>query len=144
MKKIIVMIIGLTYLIYAFHPSLKLELFMDSSTGLEWQNEPTKDQKKQIWSKSISYCENLDLNNKKNWRLPNIIELSSLVDDTQTNPSIIDNLKSTTLFGGANYYWSSTSFTNSLDEAWYIGFHAGNQSTSNKLELNYVRCVRSK
>lgn len=142
MKNIILTIIGLNCLVYGLSPILKLNVSVDSSTGLEWQKELNKNQKKQTWIEAINYCEELNLNNKKDWRLPNIIELTSLVDETQVDPAIINDLRNSTLFGGFNYYWSSTSFSNSLDQAWFVGFHSGNQSTIGKLGVNYVRCVR--
>ncbi|MCB1161011.1 MAG: DUF1566 domain-containing protein, partial [Leptospiraceae bacterium] len=40
------------------------------------------------WTAAISYCEGLTLSGRSDWRLPNINELESLVDDSIYNPSI--------------------------------------------------------
>ena len=143
MKKIITVFIGLSLLVFANVANLKFVNFIDVSTQLEWEQTKISNQKSKTWEKSIAYCENLDLNNKKDWRLPNLIELTSLVSDQHTDPAVTERLRKTTLFGGENYYWTSTSFASSLDNAWFVGFHAGNQSNGNKTESHYVRCVRS-
>jgi len=143
MKKIIILCTSLTALIYATVPNLKLLNFIDVSTQLEWQQTELRNQKSKTWKSAVSYCDNLDLNAKKDWRLPNLIELTSLVDDQYSDPAVSERLRKTTMFGGENYYWTSTSFASSLDNAWFVGFHAGNQSNGNKIESHYVRCVRS-
>jgi hypothetical protein len=91
------------------------------------------------WSDAISYCEILSLDSKNDWRLPNLNELTSLVDYTKFNPSldvIFQNPNS-------NGYWSSTSPSNNNVTAWIVYFYYGTQTNSSKDTSNSVRCVRA-
>jgi hypothetical protein len=113
----------------------------DSNTKLEWQDDYSDNKgniKYATWSDAIEYCEALSLNGK-GWRLPNINELESLVDDSRYNPSIDAIFENTY----SNRYWSSTSNVNNSDYAWFISFNDGNQNGSNKTYYYYVRCVRA-
>ena len=123
---------------------------LDRKTGLIWQSEDDGQQRKWINSTgigAIEYCEDLILDGKNNWRLPNIRELRSIVDYSKSDPAIdISFFKNTKI--GTNYYWSSTSKTNSTStntstEAWTVKFKDG--VVSDMLKSNatgYVRCVR--
>lgn len=111
----------------------------DSSTGLEWQDNTLGT--RVSWQSAIDTCESLSLGSHEDWRLPNIIELSSLVDDTKYAPSI-DDIFSFTQQNGT--YWSSTSFLNAR-YAWYVNFATGVSLTYAKFtnNINTYRCVRA-
>ena len=52
----------------------------DNRTGLIWQQgEPGA----MTWNSALTYCEGLSLAGSTDWRLPNIKELESLVDETR-------------------------------------------------------------
>jgi len=75
------------------------------------------------------------------WRLPNVKELQSLIDFSQTTPA----LPSGHLFSGvqtSSFYWSSTEVVNSTDEAWYVAFYQGGIVTNAKTDTNFVWPVR--
>ena len=58
----------------------------DTTTGLMWQKGyqlPVT-----YWNDNLRYCEDLELAGHMDWRLPNIRELETLVDDTRYDPSI--------------------------------------------------------
>ena len=114
----------------------------DSRTNLEWQDDYSDNSnniKKTTWQSVIDYCEDLNLDSKSDWRLPNLNELTSLVDDTRSNPSINSSFQNTNSY----YYWSSTSFSSNNDTAWIVLFVDGLQSNSTKDSNLYVRCVRA-
>ncbi|AOP34834.1 hypothetical protein A0128_13845 [Leptospira tipperaryensis] len=58
------------------------------------------------WNTALNYCNSLNLTGRT-WRLPNVKELSSILDYGKTSFPIIN----TTLFPNTsgNYYWTSTS-----------------------------------
>jgi hypothetical protein len=109
----------------------------DNNTGLEWQRQD--DGITRTWESAIAYCENLPLDNKTDWRLPNIKELESITDDSRYNPAI-----DTAAFPGtkSSHYWSSTSYANNTLSAWSVSFGFGDVFNYYKTYFNYVRCVR--
>ena len=113
----------------------------DNWTHLMWQQGETSAMQ---WEAALMYCEGLSLGGNTDWRLPNCKELLSIVDDTSyNNPSI-----NTIMFPNAitEMYWSSTLSYNYENPAKTVDFYDGHyhpgSSGDNKLESNYVRCVR--
>ena len=108
----------------------------DNNTGLMWQKED--DNTTRQWESAITYCEGLSLGSYTDWRLPNIKELKSIVDNTKYSPS------DTTYFPNTNsfYYWSSTTYAVSTSLAWYVYFSYGDVYYDYKSYYFYVRCVR--
>jgi Protein of unknown function (DUF1566) len=53
------------------------ETWVDASTGLMWQKVPLD--KKKTWRKAVDNCETLNLAGFRDWRLPTIGELRSLI-----------------------------------------------------------------
>jgi hypothetical protein len=108
----------------------------DTTTGLVWyQGETTA----MDWEEALIFCEKLDLAGQSDWRLPNIRELSSLVQEGQGRA--ID----TAFFPGCrpSAYWSSTTHSGFPSFAWHVDFKGdGGQESSNKERENYVRAVR--
>jgi len=109
----------------------------DSNTGLMWQKED--DNTIRTWESAITYCEGLSLGSYTDWRLPNIKELKSIVDNTKYDPAI-----NTTYFPNTNssYYWSSTTVAGYSSVAWGVSFDGGSVDGDDKSNGYYVRCVR--
>ena len=136
----------------------------DRTTGLSWQKEAEPELRS--WQDSIAYCENLQLAGQEDWRLPNMVELVSLVDYTAYNPSIDKEAFPNTRTD--LYYWTSTSdvapgarnlltglvgnpirnenmeHTSKLENhvAWGLSFQEGGAWRYPKQHRNYARCVR--
>ena len=109
----------------------------DSGTLLMWQkgeNSPM------TWEAALPFCEGLSLGGVTDWRLPNIKELSSLVNDAKMTEITID----TTMFPGTHSasYWSSTTNSANSVMAWEVLFSYGSSNCSSKINSLYVRCVR--
>ena len=62
------------------------DVVLDRETGLVWQR--TVSAVSVDWFTAISYCYTTTAGGRKGWRLPAVEELASLVDSTQTNPSL--------------------------------------------------------
>jgi len=112
----------------------------DSSTGLQWQDDAIGTTVTMEWTNAITHCEDLELDGHGDWRLPNLAELTSLVDDTRVDPSIDSSVFDHT---ASNGYWSSTTDAGNSDYAWFVGFGSGYQSGNYKTYSFYVRCVRA-
>ncbi|WP_186441046.1 DUF1566 domain-containing protein [Desulfamplus magnetovallimortis] len=110
----------------------------DNQKELEWQRED--DGVKRTWEAACQYCENLVLDGHSDWRIPDVEELSSIVDYTIYNPSIsneiFNNVKS-------SYYWSGSKHAYLTSYAWYVHFLGGRVEGNAKSKSYYVRCVRS-
>ena len=77
------------------------------------------------------------------WRLPTIVEIQTLVDTTATGcgsgTACIDPIFGPTI----NYnYWSSTTFAENTDFAWYCDFDVGQVEEAGKSFAGHVRAVR--
>lgn len=108
----------------------------DSISQLMWQqDEPGQ----MIWGSALTYCEELTLGGHLDWRLPNIKELTTLLDDSTDRPEI-----NTTYFPNAisSWYWSSTTGNFSGSGARYVDFTWGSINSITKSGNEYTRCVR--
>lgn len=115
----------------------------DSLTNLIWQSDWVT-QWTFTWYNAIVYCDNLDLWWQIDWRLPNVKELSSIVDFSVSNPSI-----DTTYFSAISHvYWSSSVSKYRVDTwdndiSWTVLFTIGYARFQTNTLSYYVRCVRS-
>ncbi|MDO5652264.1 MAG: DUF1566 domain-containing protein [Moraxella sp.] len=73
------------------------------------------------------------------YRLPNLKELTSLVDDACYNPAINERMFPNTVSG---YYWSSSPVASDTSYAWGVSFNDGYTDNNYKSGHNHVRAVR--
>ncbi len=107
----------------------------DVATGLLWTKEFGTGLN---WSESLSYCENLNYGGFADWRLPNVEELKTLVDDTI--PGSV-----TSLFPGmtSSSFRSSSTWVANQAYAYYVAFENASSSYSEKTGTTpSVICVR--
>jgi Protein of unknown function (DUF1566) len=110
----------------------------DAKTGLMWQK---KDEGVRLpWDSAITYCEQLKLAGRSDWRFPSKSELSSIFVEPEGKHSI-DTVK----FPETKFtcYWSSNKipFVGST-RAWCVNFSNGETKYSSDSDEYYVRCVR--
>lgn len=112
-------------------------IILDHLTGLEWQRFVIPDS--MTWEDALVFAEQLELQGKSDWRLPNIKELESLNDETRSQPSVNFNY-----FEGfsTNKYWASTSLPNQTTQAWFMDTRFGVVSHEVKTTQSHVLCVR--
>ncbi len=109
----------------------------DNNTGLIWQQQGVDTT--HTWGYAVTYCEWLSYSGYSDWRLPNIKELRSIVDNTKYNPAIDLIFFPNT---NASSYWSSTTYSYNSTYAWSARFFSGHVYIPNKSNLYYIRCVR--
>lgn len=121
----------------ALPPGRDSDALTTEQTGLTWQRQD--DGIARNWVDALSYCEQLTLAGKSDWRLPDIKELESLTDDRQHTPAIDTAAFPNTKTAG---YWSSTSLADNPRFAWFVYFNNGYVNPVDKTHAYYTRCVR--
>ncbi|MBH1989488.1 MAG: DUF1566 domain-containing protein [Myxococcaceae bacterium] len=120
---------------YAFNSTQVL----DTVTGLIWQRTVSGTYN---WGAAQAYCAGLNLDGLS-WRLPNVKELSTLLDVRVAYPGPTIN---TTVFPSTpqSGFWTSTPYSCvSSSNAWLVGFDCGYVIFNGLSPAGYVRCVRS-
>ena len=59
----------------------------DNETGLVWEKSPSLSPAAD-WVQAAGNCVNKSIANRKGWRLPSVAELGSLIDISQSNPTL--------------------------------------------------------
>ena len=113
------------------------ELVLDSTTRLIWQKNPAESKKS--WKKALSYCENLEYAGLTNWRLPNINELISLLNDRNGINSYSDFPDATNI----GELWSSTIWEGGYPDALVASLGASEIRYIPTNEGENVLCVHS-
>jgi hypothetical protein len=112
----------------------------DSATGLMWQDDNDVQTIKKDYNGAKAYCENLTLGGFSDWRLPNIYELTTLLDNTKSSqPRVLDGIANIV----SVYYWSSTTYASDSRLAWGVVFYDGYDDWLDKTLSYNVRCVRA-
>jgi hypothetical protein len=121
---------------------VETDVVTDNMTKLVWQVTGL-DTGTRTWQQALDDCETSTFSGKSDWRLPNIKELATLVDETAaTAPAIRAE------FGAAPApnYWSSTPASNFGGERYALALETGvGASSSFKMtdSAAAARCVRS-
>ena len=106
----------------------------DLNTELMWQQ--SDDGTKRTWQEAIDYCSGLTHGGYSNWRLPESLELYSIVDYERITPAI-----NPVFSCQSSHYWSTTTFVINNDLVWLVNFHNGRGHAGGKTSYSYVRCV---
>jgi hypothetical protein len=139
MKLIILIVISFSWLLADF--TREGNVVTDNISGLQWQDDghaKWAERNAKNWKNAIAYCRDLSLDDKDDWRLPNINELDSIVDYTRADQSIDPIFTNSS----NHHYWSSTTYINQTNFAWYIDFVDGYKGDNYKTIQILVRCVR--
>jgi hypothetical protein len=112
---------------------------VDAMTGLEWARSALVDTEV-TWAAALAYCEALVHAGHSDWRLPNIKELATIVDEADATAPAIDQ----TLFGtsAATFYWSSSPTLLSPGFAATLQTDVGGSPNRDMTMTASARCVR--
>jgi hypothetical protein len=121
----------------------------DTRTGLMWKqcleglSGPgclTGTARTYTWAEALGTAEASNFADYDDWRLPNIRELRSLVEECRVNPSINDTVFP---YSRSAFLWSSSPDTRNSDGAWGVYFGTGASRFDFRSVANNVRVVRS-
>jgi len=118
----------------------------DNLTGLMWTKSASNGEKD--WNSAIDYCNGLMIYEPAgaftilydDWRLPNIKELQSLIDFSNSDPA----LPSGHPFTGVELhdYWSSTTYSDYYSLSWIMNFAKGLVNSRLKDTIHIIWAVR--
>ena len=112
------------------------QVVLDTKTDLMWQDNKTPYMMN--WADAKTYCKSFGVARLKDWRLPNIKELYTLVDKTKKELSINDAFENTK----NDHYWSTDTYPGEPTIAQDVYFGNGTIDWMYKNERLYIRCVR--
>ena len=93
------------------------------------------------WTNAISYCDNLTHSIYDDWRLPEKIELESLIDKSvSSSPYIIGQYTYFPEIKNSSY-WTNTLYSSS--NAYHVLFSHGYSTPTGTSNSVYVLCVRN-
>ena len=118
----------------------------DTQTGLIWQRcslgqtwsgtACTGTAATYNWANALQTAKNMG----NNWRVPNVKELDSLVEEACYNAAINETYFPNTV---SSYYWSSSPVAGYSGSVWFVDFGYGGDGYNYKSNGYYVRLVRS-
>jgi Protein of unknown function (DUF1566) len=121
----------------AAHPSGGAAV-LDRETGLVWEQSPSTTG--DIWYGQSVHCINLNTGGRTGWRLPTIQELLSLVDRSQSNPSLPSGHPFTVQ---SSAYWSATTYASNTAVAWFVNVANSSVDRVDKSVINLLAwCLR--
>jgi hypothetical protein len=111
---------------------------LDRVTGLMWQRrvDPTT----MTFDLANAKCDHLETGGYRDWRLPSRIELVSILDLAEIQPSIDRDAFPRT---PSDWFWTASVAAESPTEAWYVYFYFGYPKTDERRSRFSVRCVRT-
>jgi hypothetical protein len=116
----------------------------DKLTGLMWARNANLPDGTRNWQDALNYVAAINIGSglcgHHDWFLPNRKELRSLTDYSQSVPALPLNHPFTSVQSA--FYWSSTSGTNSPENAWIVSMSVGEVPMSNKASEYSVWPVR--
>jgi hypothetical protein len=115
------------------------EVATDDVTGLSWQR--LLPEQTFTWREAQQYCDCLSLQGHEDWQLPSRMELVSIVDYTQQNPSIDAEAFPDTPF---EWFWSASPVAGKAEQYWYVAFFDGDTHPGSTDQLYRARCVRQR
>ena len=115
------------------------EAVLDQDTGLLWERSPAI--ARTDWKAARSNCLNKAIGGQRGWRLPSIVELTSLLDPSVQDSDAMLPVGHPFLNNPSGFYWSSSSDGES-SKAWHLHLSNGHVHMTSKASAFKVWCVR--
>ena len=126
--------------------SSSTNVVVDNNTGLTWEKSPSEGT--YTWANRATHCTELNSSNyggKSNWRVPNPLELLTIVDNSTYNPATNSNFTNMPSDSSV-WFWTSAEYKGNTSYAYafkpYFGNYFGYASDSySKTKTYKVLCV---
>jgi len=115
------------------------DVVYDTTTSLLWQDAPINKDASVTFKEASNYCKFLTIDKYKNFRLPTLSELQTLVDYNNYDPAILDGFN----YVASTTYWTTTPFVDADDSVWTINFEKGSRNTKAVYYDRHFRCVKT-
>jgi hypothetical protein len=135
MKKTLIILTSIISMIHA-----EALIVKDDANKLLWEDSVHAEDTKVNHMEAEAYCANLEIGEYKNWRLPTLTELLTIVDYKRYKPAILKEFDYVTK---DTLYWTSTPYARSSDEFWGVSFKDGATSNAAQSYDRQVRCVQT-
>jgi hypothetical protein len=117
-------------------------VFMRCSIGQTWDGSTcTSEPSPHNWQEALQLSLTTNFNDSKNWRLPNIKELSVITERACVRPAINDSLFPNT---SPDDYWTSTPSMLNETSSWAVSFANASNAVKQKNRSLFVRLVRTR
>jgi len=114
------------------------DVVYDSTTQLLWQDANDNKALSITYDEAKEYCSKLVIEEYKDFRIPTLFELQTIVDYKNYKPAILTGFK----HAANQMYWSSTPFIDDTRDVWLINFTKGSRSVKSKHYDRNIRCVQ--
>ena len=116
-------------------------IFMRCSIGQTWDGtECTGTPEPYTWQNALSTAQSTTYLDNNSWRLPNLKELSVIIESACVRPSINETVFPNT---SPDDYWTSTPSLLNEQSAWAVTFTNGSNAVKLRSRSLYVRLVRN-
>ncbi len=124
---------------------------LDRATGLMWphdgSDEAGMEAAADTWEVCLAWAENCEQGGFKDWRMPNIFEMFSIINVTQYPFPLVAEFFGSVWSGPGHSWWTSTSLASYTGAAWTVSHDGGmpgnfGKAGSGKQHLFACRNVR--
>jgi hypothetical protein len=115
------------------------EAVLDQDTGLLWERSPAT--ARIDWKAARSSCLNRAIGGQRGWRLPSIVELTSLLDPSVQDSTAMLPSGHPFLNNPTGFYWSASADAEPT-KAWHLHLSDGHVHMASKTSAFKVWCVQ--
>jgi hypothetical protein len=140
MKYLLTLLIFVSLLDAKTYRKSFINVVIDNTKNLMWVDDKTSVMLYLTHEEAILYCENLKHAGYKNWRVPHLIELETIVDKSNERTYINRSFK----FNLPDGYWAYKSHWRTLwFYADYMHFVSGTGYYDSRHKKKNIRCIRT-
>ena len=111
----------------------------DTKTNFIWQDTAEVKKEKKDYNEAKAYCQNLELDGVKNWKMPTFLAAFSIVDTKVYNPTLPKEFK----YYVSDNYWTDKTFGHATSgEAFVVNYLSGAFNRELMEDKFYVRCFK--